>query len=161
MSFNFKIRSWQIICQFIGIYSVYYVINTHEYFWLYISLPMYILLSPISTGLTLHRLLTHRSFKTYDCVETTLSLITVFSTVGTTIAWVGLHRYHHVHSDEPTDPHTPYSPKTGKFSLTQAIIAWSGIGWHIPNIPLKFVKDLLKKPIHKFILNYYNKSKNN
>ena len=138
MSFNFKIRLMQICCQLIGVYAIYYLIITQEYSWLYVTIPMYILLSPINTGMILHRLLTHRSFKTHQWLENVLSIITVFSTIGTTVAWVGLHRFHHVHADSAADPHTPYDPITGKFSLKQAAIAWSGIGWNIPNIPVKF-----------------------
>lgn len=157
MSFNFKIRSWQVICQLVSIFSIYYLFLTEQFAWLWITFVMYIIMSPISTGLTLHRLLTHRSFKTYPWLENVLSFITIYSTVGTTIAWVGLHRYHHAHSDESTDPHSPYDPTTGNFSIRQAVIAWTGFGWHVPHLPLKFVKDLIKNPIHKFIFENYFK----
>jgi len=148
MSFNLQIRLFQLFVQLMGVYSLYYMITTGDYFWILVVIPAYILLGPVGIGLVLHRLLTHRTFTTYKWLENLLSFFSVFCTLGPTITWVGLHRYHHANSDTELDPH---SPKHGKFR------AWTGIGWTIPQIPLRYVKDLMKNPFQRFILDHYFK----
>ncbi len=148
MSFNLKIRLFQLFVQVMAVFSLGYLFVTGEYYWLWYTLPAYILLGPIGIGLVLHRLLTHKTFKTYTWLENTASVLSVFCTLGPTITWVGLHRFHHANSDTDLDPHAPMH---GKFK------AWTGIGWKIPSIPLKFVKDLMRSKLHKFILDNYFK----
>ncbi len=60
-------------------------------------------------GITLcyHRLLTHRSFKTPKWFEYLLTWLGCMACQGGPIQWVGTHRIHHKHSDQPTDPHSP------------------------------------------------------
>ncbi len=57
--------------------------------------------------LCFHRLLTHRSFKTPKVVEYLLTILGTLNWQGSPIQWVGHHRLHHAHSDEPEDPHSP------------------------------------------------------
>lgn len=149
MSFNTQVRLFQLFVQGMAVFSIVYLFYTQEWSWLWTTLIAYIVIGPISIGMTLHRLLTHRTFETYTWIENFLSVLTVYSTLGPTISWVGLHRFHHANSDKEVDPHSPV--QHGWFT------AWTGIGWEIPQIPLKFVKDLMRKPIHKFILNHYFK----
>jgi len=60
-------------------------------------------------GITLcyHRLLTHRSFKTPKWFEYILTTLGCMAWQGGPIQWVGVHRLHHLHSDQELDPHTP------------------------------------------------------
>jgi stearoyl-CoA desaturase (delta-9 desaturase) len=103
----------------------------------------------------MHRLLTHRSFKTYPWLENFLSYLSVFSTIGPTINWVAVHRQHHATSDREGDPHSPYVD--GKFSFKEAANVWLGYDWNVPNIPVSYVKDLIRNKTHKFILKNYFK----
>lgn len=148
MKFNTKIRLFQLFVQIMALFSVGYLFYTQEWDWLWTTLFAYIMVGPISL-MTLHRLLTHKTFKTYPWVEKILSFITVYATLGPTINWVGMHRYHHAHSDTELDPHSP--SQHGWFS------AYTGIGWPTPVIPMKYVKDLMRSPTHKFILKNYFK----
>ena len=148
MSFNTKIRLFQLFIQIMGVFSLGYIFYTGEFYWLWAVFISYIILGPINIGLTFHRLLTHRTFKTHKWLENILSFMTVYSALGPTVSWVGLHRFHHANSDTELDPH---SPKHGMFR------AWTGIGWTIPQIPLKYVKDVMREPLHRFILNNYFK----
>ncbi|KAI8467532.1 MAG: MGDG specific palmitate delta-7 desaturase [Monoraphidium minutum] len=61
-------------------------------------------------GITLcyHRMLTHRSFKTYKWFEYLCAWLGTQGGQGDPIEWVSLHRYHHLHTDTPLDPHSPY-----------------------------------------------------
>ena len=155
MNLNTKVRLLQTFNHVISIPAIAYSIYTQQYYLLGIAFISWIIIGPISSVVTLHRLLTHRSFKTYAWLETMLIYITVISTVGPTISWVALHRQHHATSDREGDPHSPYI--NGKFNSIQAIKVWLGYDWNIPNIPIAYVKDLMRAPIHKFIFNNYFK----
>ncbi|KAI8471264.1 MAG: MGDG specific palmitate delta-7 desaturase [Monoraphidium minutum] len=65
-----------------------------------------------------HRLLTHKSFKTYKWVEYAIAFIGTQAGQGDPIEWVSNHRYHHLHCDTPLDPHSPYEG-----------FWWAHIGW--------------------------------
>ncbi|MEB3328296.1 MAG: fatty acid desaturase [Candidatus Sericytochromatia bacterium] len=73
----------------------------------------------LSTTLYLHRCLSHHAFELATPVR-------LFFTVGVGLgllldpaSWVGLHRYHHAHSDAPADIH---SPRVGFF---HGYVGWS------------------------------------
>lgn len=155
MNLNTKVRLLQAFNHIIGMIAIVYAVYTGQYYLLVIAFASWIVIGPISSVITLHRLLTHRSFKTYIWLEKVLSYISVISTLGPTISWVALHRQHHAVSDSDKDPHSPYV--NSKFNLIQAIKVWLGYEWHIPNIPVSYVKDLMRSPTHKFIFNNYFK----
>jgi stearoyl-CoA desaturase (delta-9 desaturase) len=145
---NLKIRLLQLFNNSIALFGLWYVISTGNYYWLLVTFVSYFIIGVISVVVTLHRMLSHRSFKTYKWLENILIFLTVFSTVGPTIAWVGLHRYHHVTSDTDKDPHSPHN---GVFK------AWTGYKWKVDNIPLSLTRDLFRQPLHRFIFNNYFK----
>lgn len=155
MNLDTKIRLLQTFNHVITLPAILYAVISQQYWLLGIALCSWIIIGPISSVITMHRLLTHRSFRTYAWLEKILSYITVFSTIGPTISWVALHRQHHACSDRDGDPHSPHN--AGKFNLTQAMKVWWGYDWKIPNIPVGYVKDLVRDPTHKFIFNNYFK----
>jgi fatty-acid desaturase len=155
MNLNTKVRLLQTFNHIATIPAIVYAIYTQQYYLFAIAFVSWLIIGPISSVITLHRLLTHRSFKTYDWLETVLSYVSVISTLGPTISWVALHRQHHATSDRDGDPHSPYVD--GKFNVGQAIKVWLGYEWKIPNIPVAYVKDLMRSPTHKFIFNNYFK----
>lgn len=101
-------------------------------------------------GITIgyHRLLTHRSFKTPQWVEYTLTTLGLCCLQDSPVQWVTTHRIHHVHSDHQPDPHTPL-----------VNFFWSHIGWlivknretHSLKSMEKFAKDLLRDPFYMYI----------
>lgn len=155
MNLNTKVRLLQAFNHIATIPAVAYAIYTQQYYLFAIAFVSWLIIGPISSVITLHRLLTHRSFKTYPWIETALSYISVISTVGPTISWVALHRQHHSASDKEGDPHSPYV--NGGINFFQAVKVWLGYDWHIPNISVATVKDLIRSPTHKFIFNNYFK----
>lgn len=155
MSLNTKVRLLQTVNYLFSVLLLAIIYNTGEYSYLIYTLISWFLIGHVSTIITLHRLLTHRSFKTYKWLEKFLSYLSVFSTVGPTISWVALHRFHHQYSDNLYDPHSPYID--GKFSIKQALKVFFGYDWHITNIPIGYVKDLMRSKTHKFIFNNYFK----
>lgn len=155
MNLNTKVRLLQAFNHIATIPAIVYAVYTQQYYLLGIAFVSWLIVGPISSVITLHRLLTHRSFKTYPWLEKVLSYISVVSTVGPTISWVALHRQHHTKCDVDGDPHSPYVE--GKFNFVQAVKVWLGYDWKIPNIPVAYVKDLMRNPTHKFIFNNYFK----
>jgi fatty-acid desaturase len=65
-----------------------------------------------------HRLLAHRSFRTYPFFERVLCVVALCSMQDTPGRWVATHRLHHRHADELEDPHSPFDS-----------VGWSHIGW--------------------------------
>lgn len=155
MNLNTKVRLLQTFNHIATIPAIAYAVYTQQYYLFAIAFISWLIIGPISSVITLHRLLTHRSFKTYAWLETVLSYISVISTVGPTISWVALHRQHHTRSDQSGDPHSPYI--NGDFNVIQAIKVWLGYDWQIPSIPIAYVKDLMRSPTHRFIFNNYFK----
>lgn len=155
MNLNTKIRLLQTFNHIVTFPAIGYAVYTEQYWLFAVAAISWLIVGPISTVVTLHRMLTHRSFKTYPLLEKIMIYTTVFSTVGPTINWVALHRLHHATCDTIGDPHSPYI--NGKFSIIQSIKVWLGYDWKIPNIPISYVKDLLREPIHRFIFNNYFK----
>lgn len=103
-------------------------------------------------GITLgwHRLVSHRSFQTPKWVEYFLVFCGALACQGGVIHWVGLHRLHHLHSDQGVlDPH---DSKRGFW--------WSHMGWmffHSPanaEIP-RCTKDISDDPVYQFLQNYF------
>jgi stearoyl-CoA desaturase (delta-9 desaturase) len=155
MNLNTKVRLLQLFNHAVSIPAISYAIYTQQYYLLLISIFSWVIIGPISSVITLHRLLAHRSFKTHVWIEKLLSYVSVISTLGPTISWVALHRQHHNTSDRIGDPHSPNIDN--KFNIIKSIKIWLGYDWKIPNIPIAYVKDLMRDPTHKFIFNNYFK----
>lgn len=102
----------------------------------------------LGANIGLHRLVAHRSFKTNFYFEAVLSFIGTLTTMGSTISWSGIHRYHHKHSDTKTDPHSPV--EIGAFP------AWVGL-WKPVLISPRIVSDLIHSPLHRFLHKNYFK----
>lgn len=95
----------------------------------------------LNTGV--HKLLSHRAFKTHPFVTALLSFLGVFAGQGSPVVWAAIHRaMHHPFADTERDPH---SPNKGFF---HSFIAWY---WRTGKISLHPVKDLLKIPSVRFI----------
>lgn len=155
MNLNTKVRALQAFNHIATIPAVWYALHTEQYYLFIIAFVSWLVIGPVSSVITLHRLLTHRSFETYPWLEKILSYISVISTVGPTISWVALHRQHHATSDREGDPHSSY--ENNKWKFISAIKVWLGYDWQVPNIPVRYVKDLMRNDTHKFIFNNYFK----
>src|SRR5665811_1251989 len=82
---------------------------------------------PTGLGVTvgLHRLLTHRSFKTYAWLRGLLAVLGTMAVQGPVIAWVADHRKHHAFTDRDGDPHSPHvGHGTGIGGLWHAHMGW-------------------------------------
>jgi len=145
---NFEVRSLQVINHLLFAFGLTYVVMESQYSLLFTSLLVYWVIGVVGINVYLHRLLSHRSFKTHPFVEFICSFISVITTVGSPIAWVSIHRQHHRICERPGDPHSPYL--LGNFR------AWFGI-WDNIALDIKLIKDLRKSNLHKFLHKHYLK----
>jgi stearoyl-CoA desaturase (delta-9 desaturase) len=102
-------------------------------------------------GITLgwHRLVTHRSFQTPKWLEYVLVFCGTLACQMGPIEWVGLHRNHHVHSDQELDQHN-----SGRGFW------WSHMGWMLREVPAKrdlsrYTKDIANDPVYLFFGKYF------
>jgi sn-1 stearoyl-lipid 9-desaturase len=106
----------------------------------------------LGIGMSYHRLLTHRGYKTPKWVEYFLTWCATLALEGGPIFWVATHRIHHQFSDEDGDPH---SPNDGKW--------WSHMGWiltgksmhHDTTTLARYVPDLTKDKVHVWLTKYH------
>jgi len=102
-------------------------------------------------GITLgwHRLAAHRSFQTPKWLEYLLVFCgTLACQMGPT-EWIGLHRHHHVYSDQELDQHN-----SGRGFW------WSHMGWMLYEVKAKqdvgrYTKDIANDPFYKFCDRYF------
>ena len=71
------------------------------------------LLTGIGITVGFHRLLTHRSFKTYGGIRYALAALGSMAVEGPVLAWVSDHRKHHQFSDREGDPTLTASRRGG------------------------------------------------
>lgn len=102
-------------------------------------------------GITLgfHRLVTHRSFQTPKWLEYFLVFCGVLACEGGVFYWVGMHRLHHLHTDQESDPHD-----------SNQGFWWSHMGWMLYQSPAasefpRYIKDLADDPMYQFFNNYF------
>jgi fatty-acid desaturase len=106
----------------------------------------------LGIGMSYHRLLTHRGYKTYKWVEYFLTVCATLTLDGGPFFWVATHRVHHQNSDKDGDPH---SPRDGGF--------WAHMGWiitgramhHGSDDLLPYVPDLRKDKFHTWLSTWH------
>jgi fatty-acid desaturase len=106
----------------------------------------------LGIGMSYHRLLTHRSYRTTKFIEYFLTICGTLALEGGPIFWVATHRIHHQKSDQEGDPHTP---REGGF--------WAHMGWilmgeglhHDASVLAKYAPDLSKDKFHVWLSNWH------
>ena len=106
----------------------------------------------LGIGMSYHRLLTHRGYKTPKWVEYFLTWCATLALEGGPIFWVATHRVHHQNSDHEGDPHTPHD---GTW--------WAHAGWIISGRSLhsetallgRYAPDLTRDPVHVWLSKYH------
>lgn len=110
-----------------------------------LALALHWLTAGIGITLGWHRLVTHRSFQVPKWLEYFLVFCGTLSMQGGPIWWVGLHRHHHLYSDQPNDHH---DSRKGFW--------WSHIEWMFREVPAeaeipRFTKDIADDPVYQFL----------
>ena len=123
-----------------------------DYGAMFTALVLYFAGGMLGIGMSYHRLLTHRSYKTYKWVEYFLTWCGTLALEGGPIFWVATHRIHHQHSDHEGDPHTP---REGTW--------WAHMGWivsgeglhHDASVLARYVPDLVRDRGHVFLSRWH------
>lgn len=106
----------------------------------------------LGIGMSYHRLLTHRGYKTYKPIEYFLTICATLALEGGPAFWVATHRVHHQNTDKEGDPHSPID---GGF--------WSHMGWIITGKAIHansseltpYVPDLRKDKFHMWLSKWH------
>jgi stearoyl-CoA desaturase (delta-9 desaturase) len=117
-----------------------------------VALVLWWVAGSLGIGLSYHRLLTHRGYKTPKWMEYFLTVCGTLALEGGPIAWVATHRVHHQNTDKEGDPHTP---RDGGL--------WAHMGWILTGKAmhaktaelLPYVPDLRKDEFHLWISEYH------
>ncbi|HEY6023021.1 MAG TPA: acyl-CoA desaturase [Pseudolabrys sp.] len=108
----------------------------------------------VGIGLTVHRMLVHRSFKCNAVVKFFLCAIGQMACQGSLLKWVGNHRRHHLYTDDVGDPHSPYLDSKGHaFSSKLKSWLYSNNGWLFDDTMTDnnvYAKDMLADPMVMF-----------
>jgi len=116
------------------------------------ALVLYFVAGMLGIGMSYHRLLTHRGYRTYPWVEYFLTWCATLALEGGPIFWVATHRIHHQKSDREGDPHTP---REGTW--------WAHMGWiikgegmhHDASVLARYVPDLVRDRVHVGLSNWH------
>ncbi len=116
------------------------------------AIVLYFVSGMLGIGMSYHRLLTHRGYKTPKWMEYFLTWCGTLALEGGPIFWVATHRIHHQKSDKEGDPH---SPREGKW--------WAHMGWiltgqglhHDASVLRRYAPDLSKDKVHVWLSEYH------
>jgi stearoyl-CoA desaturase (Delta-9 desaturase) len=102
-----------------------------------------------------HRLLTHRSFKTFAVVRGLLTALGSAAIEGPVISWVADHRKHHAFADKPGDPHSPHVDHGVGWAGAFRGLLHAHLGWLFVHTQrgarARFAPDLVADPVVRFI----------
>ncbi|MGH8000911.1 MAG: acyl-CoA desaturase [Brasilonema sp.] len=140
--------NWLHITFFAGLHiGVLFALFPSNFSWKAFGVFLFLYWVTGGLGITLgfHRLITHRSFQAPKWLEYFLAFCGTLTCQGGPIDWVGMHRMHHLHSDQELDPHD-----------SNKGFWWSHMAWmfyHSPafaDVP-RFTKDIGDDPFYQFL----------
>jgi stearoyl-CoA desaturase (Delta-9 desaturase) len=115
---------------------------------------MYVL-TGLGVTVGLHRLFTHRSFKTSPVVRFVFAVLGSAAIEGPVISWVADHRKHHAFSDREGDPHSPHVDHgTGVKGILRGL-GHAHVGWLFIHTARghreRYAPDLIADPVVSFV----------
>ena len=113
------------------------------------------LLTGLGVTVGLHRLFTHRSFKTSPAVRFVFAVLGSAAIEGPVISWVADHRKHHAFSDREGDPHSPHVGHGGGWRGALRGLGHAHVGWLFIHTQRgsreRYAPDLLADPVTAFV----------
>ena len=108
-------------------------------------LVLYWLTACVGVTLGYHRLLAHGAFMVPRWLEALIATCGTLSCQHGPIDWVGLHRHHHLHSDDPADHHNSHLG-----------FWWSHFGWMLRDVPAhryvhQLTPDMQRVPYYRWL----------
>ncbi len=112
-------------------------------------------LTGLGVTIGLHRLLTHRSFKTYPAIRGIFAVLGSAAIEGPVISWVSDHRKHHAFSDQDGDPHSPHVDHGVGLRGALRGLGHAHLGWLFIHTERgsreRYAPDLLADPVVEFV----------
>jgi fatty-acid desaturase len=145
--------SW-VTCFFMTLFHIGAVWALVDFTWsgVVVLLATYYVSLTWGIGMSYHRLLTHRSYKTPKAIEYFLTLCATLALEGGPLFWVATHRQHHQYSDADPDPHTP---RHGGWWAHMGWIMFGNMEHNDVTRTARYAPDLAKDPFHRFISVYH------
>jgi stearoyl-CoA desaturase (delta-9 desaturase) len=113
------------------------------------------LLTGLGVTVGLHRLFTHRSFKTSPAVRFVFAVLGSAAIEGPVISWVADHRKHHAFSDRDGDPHSPHVDHGTGFRGHMRGLLHAHVGWLFIHTARghreRYAPDLIADPVVSFV----------
>jgi stearoyl-CoA desaturase (Delta-9 desaturase) len=111
----------------------------------------------VSTGY--HRLLAHRSFKTYRPLRVFFASAGAMAGQGPPLIWTAHHRRHHRVADKPGDPHSPYLDEEPGIRGAIKGLWHAHLGWlfdkKLSSDPIRYCPDLARDKDMRVISRYF------
>lgn len=141
-----RIRYLALANHALALIGLGYVWITGQYLYLILSAVMFAFVAIVSVNISLHRYLSHHSFRTGPRRHSFLIFASIISAFGSPVSWCAMHRYHHAHSGGPQDNQSPHNIGT--------LRAWFTLYDNV-TIPTSMIKDILRDPDCKFVHENY------
>jgi stearoyl-CoA desaturase (Delta-9 desaturase) len=113
------------------------------------------LLTGLGVTIGLHRLFTHRSFKTSPALRFVFAVLGSAAIEGPVISWVADHRKHHAFSDREGDPHSPHVDHGAGVVGALRGLAHAHVGWLFIHTARghrqRYAPDLIADPVVSFV----------
>jgi stearoyl-CoA desaturase (Delta-9 desaturase) len=113
------------------------------------------LLTGLGVTIGLHRLFTHRSFKTSRALRFLFAVLGSAAIEGPVISWVADHRKHHAFSDREGDPHSPHVDHGNGVKGALRGLLHAHVGWLFVHTARghreRYAPDLLADPVVSFV----------
>jgi len=107
-----------------------------------------------------HRLLAHRSFKTYRPVRILLTAAGAIAGQGPPLIWTAHHRHHHQIADKPGDPHSPHLGDRAGLRAALGGLWHAHLGWLLDRRlraePMRYCPDLARDRDVRFVSKYFS-----
>jgi sn-1 stearoyl-lipid 9-desaturase len=145
-------KNWSVILYMIFLHiGALFAIFPSNFSWSAVILALFLHWVTGGLGITLgwHRLATHHSFQVPRWLEYFLVFCGTLACQGGVINWVGMHRIHHLHSDQKLDPHN-----------STVGFWWSHMDWMLHKAPAdkdlpRFTKDIQNDLVYSFFDKYF------
>jgi len=141
-----KFKILHITNHLIAAVGIYSIINEFSWWYLGLSLIIFLWLGIVGVNVSLHRYYAHRAFETSFIKKQILLWSSVFTSLGSPAMWCSVHRLHHAYSDTNKDPHNPR-----KIGILKT---WFTI-WPKIRIPKPLLTPFLKTKSENFIHKNY------
>ena len=98
-----------------------------------------------------HRVFAHKTYTVSDFSKISMLIFGSLAGMGSSIGWIGQHRSHHVHADNPE-----LDPYYSKFTFIEKFKAWFTYP-AITKFKISLIKDIIKDKSHVFFHTHYYK----